>query len=202
MKDELLPDTNILNRTLPDEPTTNYLNLQSLTIDDTTLEANLMSEMTARLGSAPTVATHKGPQPPLTEKVPHPEIQQKYSEILAKQERLKEVEARKQAALRADDEELSHLQARAEKQKKRQGKATTATTAKQIPSSTARTSTSRRKSTSCKIPGTGSRYYNPHHVTQQKWKEEVAKAKKDKQAVSPPQPRRRHHSAMMALKEI
>ena len=70
MEDELLPDTNILNCTLPDEPSADYLNLQPLMIDDTTLEANLMSETMARLGSAPTVAAHKGPQPPITEKVP------------------------------------------------------------------------------------------------------------------------------------
>ena len=74
MEDELLPDTNILNRTLPDEPTADYVNLQPLTIDDTTLEANLMSETMACLGSAPNVATRKGPQPPIAEKVPHPEI--------------------------------------------------------------------------------------------------------------------------------
>ena len=74
MEGELLPDTNILNCMLPDEPTVDYLNLQPLRIDDTTLEANLMSEMVAHLGSAPTVTTHKGPQPPITEKVPHPEI--------------------------------------------------------------------------------------------------------------------------------
>ena len=43
-------------------------------IDDPTLEANLMSEMTACLGSAPTAAIRKGPQPPIAEKVPHPEI--------------------------------------------------------------------------------------------------------------------------------
>ena len=61
MEDELLPDTNILNCMLPDEPTADYLNLQPLTIDDTTLEANLMSDMMAHLGSAPTVAAHKGP---------------------------------------------------------------------------------------------------------------------------------------------
>ena len=67
MEDELLPDTNILNRTLPDEPSANYLNLQPLTIDDTTLEANLMSETMAHLGSAPTVAAHKGPQSPIAE---------------------------------------------------------------------------------------------------------------------------------------
>ena len=83
MEDELLPDTNILNCTLPDEPSANYLNLQPLTIDDTTLEANLTSETMSCLGSAPTVATHKGPRPPIAEKVPRLEIQQKYNEMLA-----------------------------------------------------------------------------------------------------------------------
>ena len=53
-----------------------------------------------------------------------------------------------------------------------------------------------------KRPGTGSRYYNPHRVTQQKWKEEVAKAKKSKQAMPPPQPIERHHPGVMALEEI
>ena len=99
MEDELLPDTNILNSMLPDKPTANYLNLQPLTIDDTTLEANLMSETMAHLGSAPTVAAHKGPQPLIAEKVPQPEICQKYNEMLAKWERLKEAEAQRQAAL-------------------------------------------------------------------------------------------------------
>ena len=61
MEDELLPDTNILNRMLPDKPIADYVNLQPLTVDDTTLEADLMSETTARLGSAPTVAARKGP---------------------------------------------------------------------------------------------------------------------------------------------
>ena len=122
--------------------------------------------------------------------------------MLAKQEKLKEAEAQRQAALRTDDKVLSHLQAQADKQKKRQDKATTAVTAKQIPSSTARASTSRRKSMPHKRPETGSRYYNPHHVTQQKWKEEVAKAKREKQAMPPPQPRRRHHPGVMALKDI
>ena len=122
--------------------------------------------------------------------------------MLAEWERLREIEARRQAALRTDDEELSRLQAWAEKQKKTQGKAATTTTTKQIPSSKARASTSRRKSTPCKRPGTGSRYYNPHRVTQQKWKEEVAKAKRDKWAMPPPQPKRRHHPGVMALKEI
>ena len=61
MEDELLPDTNILNHMLPDEPTADYVNLQPLMIDDTTLEANLMSETMACLGSAPTAAAHKGP---------------------------------------------------------------------------------------------------------------------------------------------
>ena len=122
--------------------------------------------------------------------------------MLAEQERLKGAEALRQAALRADDEELSHLQARAEKQKKRQDKATAAATAKQIPSSRARASTSRRKCTPYKRPGTGSRYYYPHCITQQKWKEEVAKTKKSKQAVPPPQLRRRHCLGVMALKEI
>ena len=168
MEDELLLDTSILNRTLPDEPTANYINLQPLMIDNTTLEANLMSETMAHLGSAPTVATRKGPQPPITEKVPCLEIRQKYNEMLAEWERLKEAEAWRQAAIQADDEELSRLQAQAEKQKKRQDKATAAATTKQIPSSTARASTSRRKSTPHKRPGTGSRYYNPHCITQQK----------------------------------
>ena len=157
MEDELLPDTNILNHTLPDEPTTNYIDLQPLMIDDTTLEANLVSEMMACLGSAPTVAACKEPQPPIAEKVPHLEIQQKYNEMLAERERLKEAETRRQAALQGDDEELSHLQAQAEKQKKRQDKATAAVPAKQIPSSTARASTSKRKSTPHKRlePGPG-----------------------------------------------
>ena len=95
MEDELLPDTNILNHTLLDEPTADYINLQPLMIDNTTLEANLMSEMTAHLGSAPTVAAHKGPQPPIAEKVSCLEIRQKYNEMLAKWERLKEAEARR-----------------------------------------------------------------------------------------------------------
>ena len=187
---------------LPDEPTANYLNLQPLTIDDTTLDANLMSEMTAHLGSAPTAAAHKGPQPPIVEKVPCSEIHQKYNEMLAEWERLREAEAQRQAALPEDDKELSCLQAQAEKQKKKQDKATAAATTKQIPSSTARTSTSRRKSTPHKRPGTRSRYYNPYCVAQQKWKEEVVKAKRDKQAEPPPWLRRRHHLGVMALKEI
>ena len=72
----------------------------------------------------------------------------------------------------------------------------------QIPSRTARASTSRRKTTPRKRPGTRSKYYNPHCVTKQKRKEEVAKSKRDKQAVPPPQPERRHCPGVMALREI
>ena len=93
MEDEPLPDTSIIDSTLPDKPTADYHDLQPLTIDNTTLEANLTSETTACLGSALTVAAHKGPQPPITGKVPHPEICQKYIEMMAEWERLKEAEA-------------------------------------------------------------------------------------------------------------
>ena len=193
-------DTDLLNRTLPEEPGQS-LNLSggSLTIYEATLEANLSGTTIRGL----TVATN--PRPGGRGRTPHssvsagkqpqPEHRQHYEEMMAT------CAAHDEDILRRANEENAMgnyvVQKQRAQDKRKAAQADNTAKAAAAKKSRRKGSTPHRKR-----PGDGARYYNPKKKTHGEYQKACNIARAKGQKLPPKSPTRRHRPGVTVLREI